>query len=134
MKNLLPKAVGIAAALAPLAAFAQDYDYTYTTTGEDAAAATAAAGLGIGMIILWIIMMAVGLAFFIFWIVMLVDLIKRDFDQRGMWIAIMIISLFVGLSWLAAILYYFLVKKKNLGSTGGSKPAAPAAPAAPKEE
>lgn len=131
MKNLLPKAVGLAAALTPLAAFAQDYDYTYTTTGDEAAG-VAAAGLGIGMIILWIVMMAVGLAFFIFWIVMLVDLIKRDFDQKGMWIAIMIISIFVGLSWLAAILYYFLVKKKNLGSTGGAKK--PEAPAAPKEE
>lgn len=133
MKKFLPKAIAAAAAFSPLAALAQT-DYFTTTTGEDAAAGAAAAGLGIGMIILWILMMAIGLFFLIFWIIMLVDCVKREFDQRGTWLAIMIISIFVGFSWLAAILYYFLVKRKNLGTKeGGKKPEAPK-PEAPKQE
>ncbi|MBU0732362.1 hypothetical protein KKC88_05800 [Patescibacteria group bacterium] len=134
MKKILPKAIALAAAFSPLAAIAQTDLYSYSTTSniDDAAAGAAAAGLGIGMIILWILMMAVGLFFLIFWIIMLIDCVKREFDQRGTWLAIMIISIFVGLSWLAAILYYFLVKRKNLGTKGG--PKKPEAPAAPKQE
>ena len=135
MKKFLPTAIATAASLAPLAAFAQT-DYFATTTGEDAAAGAAAAGLGIGLILLWIVLMAVGLFFFILWIVMLVDCVKRDFEQRGTWLAILIISIFVGLAWLSGILYYFLVRRKNLGTKDGHKkdegPTPP--PAAPKEE
>lgn len=137
MKKILPKAIAAVAALSPLAAMAQTDYYTYSSTSniDDAAAGAAVAGLGIGLIIIWIIAIAIGLFFLILWIIMLVDCVKRDFDQRGTWLAILIISIFVGLSWLAAILYYFLVKRKNLGTKGGAKkPEAPAAPSAPKEE
>lgn len=68
--------------------------------------------------------MLIGLAFFIFWIIMLVDCVKRQFEARNTWLAVLIVSLFLQLSWLAAILYYFMVKRKNLGT----KPVAPTTP------
>lgn len=123
-------------------ALAQDelnfnYDYNYGTTATlNEADAEALAGLGVGLGIFGIVIAIIGgliaLFFLIFWIIMLVDCIKRDFENRGVWLAVLIITFFIGWSWLAAILYYFLVKRKNLGSMGGgSKPAAPAAPTPP---
>lgn len=132
MSKTLAKAMGLAAGLAPLAALAQTYSYDYSTSSSDVSDA-AAAGIGIGLILVWIVAMVVGLAFFILWVVMLVDCVKRDFEQRGTWLAVLIVGFFLGLSWLAAIIYYFVVKRKNLGTKGGGKPAAPAAPAAPQQ-
>lgn len=114
MKKLIPKALAVLASSAPLLALAQ-------STADEAA------GLAVlgGLLVVWIVLFALGLAFFIFWIVMLVDCVKREFEQRGTWLAILIVSLFLGLHWLASILYYFLVKRKNLGTKGGAKPAEP---------
>ncbi len=44
-----------------------------------------------------------------FWTWMLIDCIKRDFDDKTLWIILMI---FVG--FISSILYFFLVKKKNV--------------------
>lgn len=49
------------------------------------------------------------LAFFGFWIWMLIDCIKRDFDDKALWIILLIFVNFI-----AAILYYFLIKRKNV--------------------
>ncbi|MDD3887432.1 MAG: hypothetical protein PHN19_01525 [Patescibacteria group bacterium] len=121
-------------------AFAQnDLDFNYTTTttlNESDAEALAGLGMGMGIfgIIIAIIGGLIGLFFLVFWIMMLVDCIKREFPNRGVWLAVLIITFFVGWSWLASILYYFMVKKKNVGTMkGGSNPAAPSAPAAPKQ-
>ena len=48
-------------------------------------AAAAALGLGIfgAFAFIWVIVALVGLAFFIWWIVLLVDCIKRDFPETG---------------------------------------------------
>lgn len=130
MKRLMTLAsAGAATLFAPLVALAQDatdysydYDYNYNSGISDAAAA----GLGIGMMIVFVIAMLIGLAFFIFWIMMLVDAVKRQWPERGMWLAILIVGFFLGLSWLAALLYYFMVKRKNVGSM--TPPAAPMTP------
>lgn len=135
MKKAMFKAIAMLGASAPLLALAEyDYDYDYgTTTTTDAEAAAGLAVLG-GMLIFWIIAMVIGLAFFIFWIVMLVDCVKREFEQRSTWLAVLIVSMFLGLSWLAAIIYYFMVKRKNLGTKPGAAPAAPTPPPAePKQ-
>lgn len=96
-----------------------DYDWDTTTTTSDAAGAA----VGIGLIIVWIVVIAVALAFFIFWIIMLLDCIKRDFPQRSTWLIILIVSIFVGgLYWIAALVYFFVVKRKNLGTKKGSAP------------
>ncbi|MFA6296595.1 MAG: hypothetical protein WC663_04520 [Patescibacteria group bacterium] len=119
-------------------AFAQnDLDFNFTTTSTlNESDAEALAGLGMGMgvfgIIVAIIGGLIGLFFLIFWIMMLVDCIKREFPNRGVWLAVLIITFFIGWSWLASILYYFMVKKKNVGTMKGGS-STPAAPAAPKQ-
>lgn len=131
MKKLLARASGLLfAAFAPVAALAQttsDYNYNYDYTYDSGVSDAAAAGLGIGLMIFWGIFMIIGLLFFILWIMMLVDAIKRQWPERTTWLIILIVSFFLGLHWLAAILYYFLVKKKNVGTKPGA--AAPMAPA-----
>lgn len=130
MNKIISKAVGVIGLLtAPVLSLAQsdweyDYNYDYTTTTDSGSAAGAAA-LGIGMIVVWGLCMLVGLAFFIFWIIMLIDCVKRQFEQRNTWLAVLIVSIFVGLSWLAAILYFFMVKRKNLGTKPGAAAPAP---------
>lgn len=114
-----------------------DFNNYGTTATLNEADAEALAGLGVGMgifgIIILIIAGLIGLFFLIFWIIMLVDCIKRDFPNRGVWLAVLIITFFIGWLWLAAILYYFMVKRKNVGSMkgGSSTPAAPSAPTPP---
>ncbi len=119
MKKTVLKAAGAGSILAllPLAAHAAD-DFTTTSTTDAAATAaggTAAAGLVGGILIFWLIFLVIGLALFIFWIIMLIDAFKRtnwqDDSQKNLWLILLIVSIFVGLSGLAAILYYFIVKR-----------------------
>jgi hypothetical protein len=129
MNKIMGKALALVGFMAPVITLAQDYDYNYNvnwdydydygTTSEVAGAGAAA--LGIGMMLFIGFMCLIGLAFFIFWLVMLIDCVKRQFEQRNTWLLVLIISVFLGFSWLAAILYYFMVKRKNLGT----KPTAP---------
>lgn len=129
MKKFFATVSGLAfSAVAPLAALAQttsDYNYNYDYDYSSGTSDVAAAGLGIGLLIMWGIAMLVGLAFFILWIMMLMDAFKRQWPERQTWLIILIVSFFLGLSWIAALLYYFLVKRKNVGTVGGG--AMPAA-------
>lgn len=53
----------------------------------------------------------IGVASFIFWIVMLVDAIQRKFkstNDKIVWVLVIIFTHIVG-----AVIYYFLVKKHN---------------------
>lgn len=113
-----------------------DFNFTTTTTTLNENDAAALAGLGVGMgifgIIIAIIGALIGLFFLVFWIMMLVDCIKREFPNRGVWLAVLIITFFIGWSWLAAIIYYFMVKKKNVGTMKGGT-STPSAPVAPKQ-
>ncbi len=83
------------------------YDYNY-----DSGASTA---LGVGFMIMFGVLALVGLAFFIFEIVMIVDCIKRDFENRTVWLVVLIAGVFFGFGWIASIIYFFAVKRKNLG-------------------
>jgi len=127
MNKIMGKALALLGFVAPVITLAQDYDYNYNVNWDysttDAATGAGAAALGIGMIIFIGLMCLIGLAFFIFWLIMLIDCVKRQFEQRNTWLLVLIISVFLGFSWLAAILYYFMVKRKNLGT----KPTAPVA-------
>jgi len=49
----------------------------------------------------------VALLFFVFWIWMLVDCAKRNFDQKTLWIVLLLV-----LGWIGAIAYFFAVKRK----------------------
>jgi len=111
---------GTAIAMMPLAARAADdmtsSDYTVTTTA-DTAAGTAAAGAVVGgLLIFWLVFVVIGLALFIFWIFMLIDCIKRtnwkQESDKNLWLIVLIVGLVIGLGPIAAIVYYFAVKRQ----------------------
>ena len=86
---------------------------SYTTA---TATGTAAAGaLFGGLLIFWLIAMVIGIALFIFWIFMLIDALKRtnwkQESDKNLWLILLIVGLVVGLAPLAAIVYYFVVKR-----------------------
>jgi prolipoprotein diacylglyceryltransferase len=77
----------------------------------EAAAATAIGGVFFVMIFIWLIAMAVGVFSLIVWILMIVDVAKRDFKKEGdqiMWILIIVLTGIIG-----ALIYYFIVKKPD---------------------
>ena len=119
-----------------LALLAQAYDYS-----GDAAAGVAAAGLFGGLaifwIILWLIFAVAGLIFLIWWIVLIIDLSKRDFPEKNTWMIIMIVGFFLAI-WLVDLLYYFMIVKKHgkAGAGGGTQATPPAStpPAAPEQK
>jgi hypothetical protein len=135
MKRTLLKAAGAGSliALLPMAARADDLTTTSTDATTNAAAGTAAAGFVGVLLIFWIILLVVGIGLFVFWIVMLVDAFKRtnwqDENQKNLWLAILIVSVFIGLSWLAAVLYYFIIKRAM-----DSKATVAPAPEVPKQQ
>ena len=49
------------------------------------------------------------LLLFVFWFWMLIDCAKREFDDKALWIILLIF-----LNFIAAILYFFIVKRKNI--------------------
>ncbi len=49
-------------------------------------------------------------AFVIFWMLMLVDCLRRPVPHKLLWAAILVASAPLGLYWLSALLYYLLVK------------------------
>jgi len=49
------------------------------------------------------------LILFAFWLWMLIDCIKREFDDKALWIILIIFLSFIGV-----ILYFFFVKRKNV--------------------
>ena len=57
----------------------------------------------------------VALALFIFWVVMLVDCLKRtnwkQESDKNLWLVVLIVGFLLGLSGIAAIVYYFAVKR-----------------------
>ena len=128
------------ASLAPLVARADDLSTTSTDTATTAAGTAAAGGILGALLIFWIIALVVGIGFLIFWIVMLIDAFKRtnwqDDNQKNLWLVVLIVSIFIGLAWLAALLYYFIIKRAlDKGTAPQAVPATPAAtpaqPAAP---
>jgi len=63
------------------------------------------------IIILQILMVAIGIAAMIFWILMLIDVVTREFpnpNDKLMWVLLIIFTHSIG-----ALVYYFLVKKKK---------------------
>lgn len=73
-----------------------------------------AAGLAFigGFLLIWLLVLALGIASLIFWIFMVVDCAQRDFgtgkdNDKIVWILILV---FLGI--IGAIIYYFVIKKK----------------------
>lgn len=76
----------------------------------------AAAGAAVGafvilFILFWIVIIGLAIFAFVFWILMIVDVAKRNFKQENdkiMWILIVILTGIIG-----ALIYYFMVKRKD---------------------
>lgn len=139
MKKLTKYAVpaGIAASLAPLAAMAQDYDYSYSTTST--ADSAAAGGILAGLAVFYIIFLIIALVLFVFWIIMLIDAFKRtnwkQESDKNTWLIVLIVGFVLGLGGLAAIIYYFAVKRaldKGGKTPPPTQPQAPTPPPAQK--
>jgi uncharacterized BrkB/YihY/UPF0761 family membrane protein len=117
-----------------LALLAEAVDITTETT--DAANNAVAGGVLAAFGGFLFVLVIIGVLFFIFWLVMLLNALKLDEEtfrkigsgEKTLWLVILGVSLFVGLAWLAALIYYFVIYRK------AKTVAAPAAPAAPNEE
>lgn len=102
--------------------------------GTDAAAEAAALGIFGAFAFVWVIFFLIYAGFFIWWIVLLVDVLKRDFPERTTWIIVLVVGWLVGFVWLVDLLYYFMVVRK-LKKDGGEpnkptdKPSEPQPPA-----
>ena len=58
-----------------------------------------------------LVMFALGIFALVFWIIMIVDVVKREFKQENdkiLWVLIVILTGIVG-----ALIYYFVVKKPD---------------------
>lgn len=65
-----------------------------------------------GFMLLYVAFVACILGLIIFWIVMLVDVIQRDFNDSNdklMWVLIVLLT-----GWIGAIIYYVMVKRKSI--------------------
>jgi hypothetical protein len=67
---------------------------------------TCPAGLGTGMLIFSIVMFALGIFFFVFWLKMIIHAARNPIQNKALWIILMVI-----LGFLPAVIYYFVVKK-----------------------
>ncbi|MDP2182492.1 MAG: hypothetical protein Q8K99_07970 [Actinomycetota bacterium] len=117
-------AVGAITLFAAAPAFAQTY-------GDDAAGAA----VGFGILACWGIVILVMLAFFIWWVILVIDAFKRqeyEFpnstgSSKTMWLVILLVGWFLGFHWVVAPVYYFMIVKKG-PKPGTGAPAAAATP------
>lgn len=127
MKYFTRSLAAFAGLVLPVVAGAQtnynyNYDYADTYGTADAGVSTGFAAFGIGMMLVFGI---IGLLTTIFTIWMIIDAAKRDFDQKVMWILLMVF-----LGFLPAVIYYFMVKRKNVTGSGHA-PTTPSTPSTP---
>lgn len=96
---------------------ANSYDYGYSNTSNTAGGAFAAGF----MIIIWILIccsVILGIFLFVFTILMIIDVAKRDdYQDKTLWLVLLIVGLVFGFSFIITPLYYFLVKKKLDGES-----------------
>lgn len=119
MKRFLPFVASVLA-FAPLAASAgYGYDTRYV---NDFRMGTAFGMFGVGIMMLFMLtMVGLVIGLVVLWVWMLLDALQREWPEKSTWIAILIVSLFAGLHWLSALLYYVLVKQKNVGKMPAPK-------------
>lgn len=131
--------IGLMATLPVGKVLAEDTGLSTTSYDGATTATSSAAATGIiasfGVFIL--IIAAISIAFFIWWIFMLVDAFKRtnwnDESQKTTWLVILIVGFLIGFGWLATILYYFMIRKPlgKATAVATSTTNAPAASSAP---
>ncbi len=112
-------ALAAALSLLPTAAFAQTVDLT------NAVPAAAGAGIMGGLLLFLLFIVVLNVALLVFWVFMLVDCLKREWPEKNTWVVALIVSLFFGFHWLSGLLYYFMVKRPNIGGVQPPMPPAP---------
>lgn len=80
-----------------------------------------------GMLLFMLFIVALNIGFFIFWIFMLLDCLKREWPEKNTWIIALVVSLLIGFHWLSSILYYFMIKRNGVGSVAGQNVTPPPA-------
>lgn len=86
---------------------------------SDAAASALCGGFGLIYLVCWGLAALIGIALLVFWILMLVDCFQRDESEfpnssgnsKTIWLVVLLASWIVGFNWLAALIYYFMVKR-----------------------
>lgn len=130
----------------PAMAFASDYGYEYDYgTGSGGAEA----GMAVAALVIWGIAMAVGLALFALFVwmaIVMFQMTEQEYaalgTKKNTWLISGILSFFLGLNGIWAIVFYFVVHKKRKAMAGmppvpqpGYAPVSPAgfppAPPAP---
>lgn len=103
----------------------------------DAAASALCGGFGLIYVVCWGLIALIGIALLVFWLLMLIDCFQRDESEfpnssgntKTIWLVILLASWLISMSWLAAIIYYFMVKR----AAPRGKSAPQATPPAPPE-
>jgi hypothetical protein len=103
---------------------------------SDAAASALCGGFGLLYFVCIGLIALIGIALIVFWLMMLIDCFQRQESEfpnssgnsKTIWLVILLASWLISMSWLAAIIYYFMVKR---AAPRGKK--APPAPPAPPE-
>ena len=91
---------------------------SYSSSANDEVGAAALAGFFGIFGAFWLIwfavvlgLMALNIAGIVFWIMMIIDAAKRNFkneNDKTLWILVLVFT-----SWIGALVYYFVIKKKE---------------------
>ena len=93
------------------------------TSADQAASDAAASALCGGFGLLYFVCIGVialfGIALIVFWLLMLIDCFQRDESEfpnssgnsKTIWLVVLLASWLISMSWLAAVIYYFMVKR-----------------------
>ncbi len=109
---------GSAMSLLPVLAYAEQADYNYGTT--DASANAVSGGVVAVIFAVWGVLVIGGILLLVFWVVMLIDVLKRtnwkQESDKTLWILLVIL-----LGYLGAIIYYFAIKRQLDAKKSASK-------------
>lgn len=67
----------------------------------------------------WVVIISILVGLFVFWIMMIVDVAQRKFSEQNqqlVWILVVVLASYIG-----AIIYYFVVKRKETQITSTKK-------------
>ncbi len=92
-------------------------NYNYSYGSEEAVGV----GIGIFAVVCWIFFAMIGIFLLVVWIITIVDCARRkneEFPDGGenaktIWLVVLLVTWIVGLWWVAAIVYYFMVMRKK---------------------
>lgn len=102
---------GAVASLLPVVAHAETNPYPSYATSDPAPVAAASGVAALVFFIVWGFFAIASLALFVFWIIMLIDVLKRtnwkQESDKTLWILLVLL-----LGWIGAAVYYFAVKRE----------------------